>query len=672
VTNLDDSGLGSLRQAILDTPAGGTVEFQPGLSGTIVLTTGELLLDKDLSIAGPGADVLTISGNHRSGVFDTIAGRPNVLSISGLMITNGSIGFGGHGGGIASFGTLTVNNCTLAGNSATGDGGGIYSYGPLTVSNCTVAGNSATGDGGGIDIEDGTLTISDCTLSSNSAGTGGGIYILNGLRAVTVTNSTLSANSASYTGGGIYNGSGSLDVTGSTISDNVAGTGGGIYNALNLGAGNTVALSGCTLSGNTAALAGGIYNIDRLTISDCTLSSNSATGAGSGGGRGGSIFNGEYGMIAVTDSTISGNSAGRAGGAIFADTMAIQTALRNTIIAGNTAPASPDVSGNLTSQGHNLIGIGDGGSGFDPTDLVGTPVNPIDPLLGPLQDNGGPTPTMALLPGSPAIDAGDNTDAPDWDQRGPGFPRIVNGLINIGAFEVQQAVAPTVTCSVAQSMLWPPNHRMVAVGLGVTVDPPDANVHVLVYANDNSSPADAAEIGPGTLQLRSERQGNGDGRVYLLMVTATNSGGTSFDACTVAVPHDHSARAAAQAYYQEFQTAPPGFRLLGEGPDGGGAATAPSQGGRSALSGDLLGAVLRAPATPPTFLHQAPLRGADHAAGPTGHLLPSWASLPGDGYFAAAHDGGFGLALPRLEQAEWGEASASALDVVLSEDWLGV
>jgi hypothetical protein len=91
----------------------------------------------------------------------------------------------------------------------------------------------------------------------------------------------------------------------------------------------------------------------------------------------------------------------------------------------------------VTSQGHNLIGDGTGGSGYDPTDLVGTADNPIDPLLGPLQDNGGPTFTMALLPGSAAIDAGDNTGASDWDQRDAPFRRIVNGTIDIGAFEVQ-------------------------------------------------------------------------------------------------------------------------------------------------------------------------------------------------------------------------------------------
>jgi hypothetical protein len=85
-----------------------------------------------------------------------------------------------------------------------------------------------------------------------------------------------------------------------------------------------------------------------------------------------------------------------------------------------------------------LIGDGSGGRGFADTDLVGTADNPIDPLPGPLQDNGGPTRTMALLPGSPARQAGDPTDAPKWDQRGPGFPRIVDGAIDIGAYEVQE------------------------------------------------------------------------------------------------------------------------------------------------------------------------------------------------------------------------------------------
>jgi hypothetical protein len=230
------------------------------------------------------------------------------------------------------------------------------------------------------------------------------------------------------------------------------------------------------------------------------------------------------------------------------------------------------VSGPLASQGHNLIGIGNGGSGYDPTDLVGSADFPIDPKLGPLQDNGGPTQTMALLPGSPAIDAGDNTDAPLFDQRGPGFPRIVNGIIDIGAFEVQ-AVALTVQCSVTVPVLWPPNHQLVNVGLSVQVSDPNATVTVQVFANDDALASDAADLAPGRLRLRSQRQGGGSGRVYLIVVTATDAAGdVATSVCTVVVPHDQSAHsqaaveqqaADAEAYFQAFHAAPPGYRLLG-------------------------------------------------------------------------------------------------------------
>jgi hypothetical protein len=225
----------------------------------------------------------------------------------------------------------------------------------------------------------------------------------------------------------------------------------------------------------------------------------------------------------------------------------------------------------LDSQGHNLIGVGDGGSGFVSTDLVGTSANPIDPKLGPLQDNGGPTFTMALLPGSPAIGAGDPTDAPMYDQRGPGFPRVVNGKIDIGAFEVQAAL--TVQCSVTAPVLWPPDNQLVNVGLNVQVSDPNATVTVQVFADDGALPADAADLAPGTLRLRGERQGGGSGRVYLIVVKATDAAGdVAFSVCTVVVPHDQSADALAAveqqaadaaAYYQAFQTAPPGYALLG-------------------------------------------------------------------------------------------------------------
>jgi len=145
--------------------------------------------------------------------------------------------------------------------------------------------------------------------------------------------------------------------------------------------------------------------------------------------------------LTITHSTVTGNQAdgeiaGYGGGINTPGVLLPSAAVFhswNTIIAGNRASTvGQDVEGPLGSLGHNLIG--DSFVTEDPTDLVG-----VDPRLGPLQDNGGPTPTRALLPGSPAIDAGDNTDAPEWDQRGEGFRRIVNNVIDIGAFEAQEA-----------------------------------------------------------------------------------------------------------------------------------------------------------------------------------------------------------------------------------------
>ena len=230
-----------------------------------------------------------------------------------------------------------------------------------------------------------------------------------------------------------------------------------------------------------------------------------------------------------------------------------------------------------------------------------------------------------------------------------------------------------VTCSVAEPLLWPPNHRLVNVGLSVTVDPPDANLHLLVYAGDNASPADAADLGPGTLQVRSERQGNGAGRVYLIVTTATNSGGTSFDVCAVAVPHDHSPRsiasvqqqaAAAEAYYRESQTAPPGYQLLGEGPEDGGGVLSSGHSRRNTLPSDIFRLNLPAPVTPPVPLDQEPLSDMADAAVPAEQVRSVWTSLAMDGYFAAAHEEGFRPTLPHFDPAWWDNGNGPGFDLV--------
>jgi hypothetical protein len=209
-----------------------------------------------------------------------------------------------------------------------------------------------------------------------------------------------------------------------TISNGKAATygGGAIWNS------GTLTVSNCTLSGNSGYFGGGIENDGTLTVSNSTLSGNSGT-------FGGGIYNDV--TLTVSNSTLSGNTGGGAGG-IF-DSQGTLT-MNNTIVANSNGKNIFNWLGKGTITGsHNLIGDGSGGSGLTNT-ITG------DPKLGPLASNGGPTQTMALLSGSPAIDAGDSSLIPNdpntgkpytTDQRGAGFTRIVGSKVDIGAFEVQ-------------------------------------------------------------------------------------------------------------------------------------------------------------------------------------------------------------------------------------------
>src|SRR5262249_11711610 len=203
VTNLNDSGMGSLRQAILDTPAGGTVDFQPGLSGTIKLTSGELAVTKSLDIEGLGANLLTVDGTNASRVFD-ISGAGVAVTIAGLTVARGKApapmpGSPALGGGIYDDGAaLTLSGCTLANNQALGaavvgsgnggpgqGGGGYVASGTVTIGASTFSGNRATGGNAGLFGGDG------------GPGLGGGVYVASGV--VNLDQSTLIANQA--TGG---------------------------------------------------------------------------------------------------------------------------------------------------------------------------------------------------------------------------------------------------------------------------------------------------------------------------------------------------------------------------------------------------------------------------------------------------------------------------------------
>ncbi len=394
-----NSAVTSLRDAITaaNSQAGDDI-INFSVTGTINLTGALPDLSSNIQIQGPGAASLTVrrdtGGDYR--IF-TVVGGPTVV-LDGLTISNG-FAPGDYGGGIDNQeGTLTVSDCTLAGNSATpatyevgggyvlylgGEGGGIYNNGAtLTVIGSTLSGNSVYGDYG---VPDNVNSFGD------SIPGGGGIY--NGSGTLTVTNSTLSGNSAYGYGNGGY--------------------GGGIGNA-----NGTLTVTNSTLSGNSAYYGGGIVNDSGTgTVSNSTLSGNSATYGGGG------IDNG--GTLTVINSTLSNNSANNGGGIVNTVTLT----LNNTIVANSASGGDVFDRGTLTGS-HNLIE--DGSDGL-PDTITG------DPKLGPLADNGGPTFTQALLPGSPAIDAGDNTLIPagvTTDQRGTGYARIENGTVDIGAFEV--------------------------------------------------------------------------------------------------------------------------------------------------------------------------------------------------------------------------------------------
>ncbi|NEQ70042.1 MAG: hypothetical protein F6K21_32045, partial [Symploca sp. SIO2D2] len=243
---------------------------------------------------------------------------------------------------------------------------------------------------------------------------------------LTLSNSTVSGNTATNNGGGIYNygntpNGATVDLTSSTVSGNKTtnNNGGGIFNYGNDADAATVNLSNSTVSGNTANnKGGGIYNYG-----------NAAGGA----------------TVTLSNSTVSGNMATNYGGGIYnygSEAGAATVTVGNSIIADNTAPTDTDVGRSdadnapITDNGNNLIGI-DSITAFNTSTLVGDAMNPRDPKLAPLGDYGGPTQTHALLPGSPALDAGDNAQLMMLANDQRGATRVINTTVDIGAFEAQ-------------------------------------------------------------------------------------------------------------------------------------------------------------------------------------------------------------------------------------------
>jgi len=221
----DDAGAGdgcTLREAIAFASPGATITFGPGVTGTITLTAGQLEIDKSLTITGPGARSLAVSGNDAGRVFDV--SRVGPVALADLTVTGGNV-VGSVGGGIANSGTLTITRCTVTGNSAI-DGGGIDNEGTLTVVESTVSGNRALQYGGGIisdvnsDLSVPSTTILNSTVSGNTADAGGGVTNYDGLTLV--LHSTITANRA-LGGGGLWSygdGGTRTDVEGSIVAGN--------------------------------------------------------------------------------------------------------------------------------------------------------------------------------------------------------------------------------------------------------------------------------------------------------------------------------------------------------------------------------------------------------------------------------------------------------------------
>jgi uncharacterized repeat protein (TIGR01451 family) len=205
-----DSGAGSLRQAILDAcPSGSVIIISAQLVSQITLTSGELLINKNLTIQGPGANLLTIRRDPAAAsqrIFHIASG--STVTISGLTISGGSVGAGDNGGGVLNEGTLTLRSVAVSGNSSGGSGGGIYNSGLMTIINSTLSGNTAVQNGGGVYHNSNVLGIINSTISGNSAqGFGGGVYVnsTTNLTNVTVTNNRADSNNAGgETGGGIF------------------------------------------------------------------------------------------------------------------------------------------------------------------------------------------------------------------------------------------------------------------------------------------------------------------------------------------------------------------------------------------------------------------------------------------------------------------------------------
>jgi hypothetical protein len=499
VSNCDDSGDGSLRDAVATAATGDTIDLTQLSCSTITLASGAIVTSlDDLTILGPGQAALAIDGNHADRVFSHSGA--GTLVFDGVTLAHGSFEApdgDSNGGCVYSMGYVvldhvTVTACTVSSTSSSAYGGGMFAYGATLISS-TVAGNKAQGGkhalGGGV-LAPGGLSAMGSTITGNSAVAIAAATLpagevvdasMGGLGSyydMEITDSVISGNTVAATSNSmdhvvVANEAGimcfsTLTVSRSTISDNAAeaihtGSGEGAYTyAFSVGGGaraTSLIISDSTISGNTTsatasnalyagyeyALGGGLmthYSAGTVSLTNSTISGNSVTRSESalyagGAANGGGVFS-DAGSMDLRNTTVTANTADQGSGVYQSPTSTIT--LDGTIVGGNVSAAGGSDFGArlaMTIAGANNLIASASATLTLPTDTLAA-----DPLLGPLADNGGPTATHALLEGSPAIDAGSNVAALAFDQRGAGHVREYGDQADIGAFELQLLTDP--------------------------------------------------------------------------------------------------------------------------------------------------------------------------------------------------------------------------------------
>ncbi|MBX3036343.1 MAG: right-handed parallel beta-helix repeat-containing protein [Anaerolineales bacterium] len=452
VTNTDDSGTGSLRQAIADANGEDTITFDSSLSGQTIRLQSILIIDKNITIDGSAlSEKITISGdsdNNGNGDVKLISITVNtVVTIKNIKFTKGYSSSNLSAGAIENLGNLSVYDSEFHFNSGK-QGGAIRNSGNLYVEDSVFTNNTAQEGGAIANAINGTTTISNSTFTSNSTtGNGGAIYNSEG--TVHITQSTFTSNSANY-GGAIIAGSfpngpnTTTTISESVISNNSANYGGGIE----FDSGTSMTIDKTTISGNTAPAGGGIVNVsgNLLTITNSTVANNTSTQSPQPSG----VLS-LHSPVTIKNSTFTGNnhtSVGIQGHAIISNTtiagnsgygLEVYTyslSITNSILANNgNFDCAIQWGATVNTNQNNLIETNSG---------CGTSASTSDPLLGPLADNGGLTQTMALSVDSPAINAGNNTTCESTDQRGISRPQDVN--CDMGAYEVEFSTpTPTIT-----------------------------------------------------------------------------------------------------------------------------------------------------------------------------------------------------------------------------------